>query len=272
MTNELSNFIQELGLPRYVRSFDDAVRMGKMFGFKPSLIWSRDHAKKSLSHMDEPVYIYSLYVHCRFTDRQTHSVQDLNRSVVFLTENKFVCIDFDQNKKVEIPLGDIRSVANSIGTSDGIYFRTQELNVDIVFIEKLKNLNLTRDLIIHLAANSTAFSPPTQPAPDAPATRTDATSTTSLPSAKSSVIDCVGCGAAVIIPPDTLGKCEYCDRPAAKPQKVSRPISSPSAAPPIPTPSTNVADELKKYKELLDLGVISQNDFEVAKAKLLGQV
>lgn len=37
-------------------------------------------------------------------------------------------------------------------------------------------------------------------------------------------------------------------------------------------PSSNVADELKKYKDLLDSGVLNQEEFDEAKAKLLGKL
>ena len=35
-------------------------------------------------------------------------------------------------------------------------------------------------------------------------------------------------------------------------------------------PAISVADELKKFKELLDMGVISNEDFEEKKKQLLG--
>ena len=38
----------------------------------------------------------------------------------------------------------------------------------------------------------------------------------------------------------------------------------------VPTPATSNADELKKYKELLDMGVISQEEFDAKKKQLLG--
>ncbi|MBQ8796637.1 MAG: SHOCT domain-containing protein [Oscillospiraceae bacterium] len=43
--------------------------------------------------------------------------------------------------------------------------------------------------------------------------------------------------------------------------------SVPTAA---PTPATSNADELKKYKELFDMGVISQEEFDAKKKQLLG--
>ena len=36
-----------------------------------------------------------------------------------------------------------------------------------------------------------------------------------------------------------------------------------------PTQAVSVADELKKFKELLDMGAISQEEYDAQKAKLL---
>ena len=38
-----------------------------------------------------------------------------------------------------------------------------------------------------------------------------------------------------------------------------------------PTQTVSVADELKKFKELLDMGAISQEEYDAQKAKLLKQ-
>ena len=46
--------------------------------------------------------------------------------------------------------------------------------------------------------------------------------------------------------------------------------SKPKAAPTISTPATSNADELKKYKELLDMGVITQEELDAKKKQLLG--
>lgn len=43
-----------------------------------------------------------------------------------------------------------------------------------------------------------------------------------------------------------------------------------SSTPTTPTPSTSNADELKKYKELFDNGVITQEEFDAKKKQLLG--
>ena len=37
-----------------------------------------------------------------------------------------------------------------------------------------------------------------------------------------------------------------------------------------PQPTTSPADELKKYKELLDMGIITQEEFDAKKKQLLG--
>ena len=46
--------------------------------------------------------------------------------------------------------------------------------------------------------------------------------------------------------------------------------SKPDVAPTVSTPVASNADELKKYKELLDMGVISQEEFDAKKKQLLG--
>ena len=46
--------------------------------------------------------------------------------------------------------------------------------------------------------------------------------------------------------------------------------SKPEAAPAVHTPAVSNADELKKYKELLDMGVITQEEFDAKKKQLLG--
>ena len=37
-----------------------------------------------------------------------------------------------------------------------------------------------------------------------------------------------------------------------------------------PIPATSAADELKKFKELLDMGIITQEEFDAKKKQLLG--
>ena len=52
--------------------------------------------------------------------------------------------------------------------------------------------------------------------------------------------------------------------------------TAPVAAPVVPTPvsaeanATNVSEELKKYKELLDSGAITQEEYDAVKKRLLG--
>ncbi|QGI02939.1 DUF4429 domain-containing protein [Bacillus subtilis] len=47
------------------------------------------------------------------------------------------------------------------------------------------------------------------------------------------------------------------------------PAQSAAAAAPTPAPSISVADELKKYKELLDMDAITQEEYEIKKKQLL---
>lgn len=47
--------------------------------------------------------------------------------------------------------------------------------------------------------------------------------------------------------------------------KSAQPVPTPAA----PTPSTSAADELKKYKELLDMDAITQEEYDAKKKQLL---
>lgn len=47
---------------------------------------------------------------------------------------------------------------------------------------------------------------------------------------------------------------------------------APPAAPPAPSSSPSPVDELQRYKDLLDWGVISQEEYDAVKAKLLNKI
>ena len=47
---------------------------------------------------------------------------------------------------------------------------------------------------------------------------------------------------------------------------------APPAAPPAPSSSPSPVDELQRYKDLLDRGVISQEEYDAVKAKLLNKI
>lgn len=53
------------------------------------------------------------------------------------------------------------------------------------------------------------------------------------------------------------------------PDKNAQQTSNRFAPPPAPTGGQSAADELKKYKELLDAGVITDEEFQEKKKKLL---
>ena len=50
------------------------------------------------------------------------------------------------------------------------------------------------------------------------------------------------------------------------------PPYAPPAAPPAPSSSPSPVDELQRYKDLLDRGVISQEEYDAVKAKLLNKI
>lgn len=50
------------------------------------------------------------------------------------------------------------------------------------------------------------------------------------------------------------------------------PPYAPPAAPPAPSSSPSPVDELQRYKDLLDQGAISQEEYDAVKAKLLNKI
>lgn len=50
------------------------------------------------------------------------------------------------------------------------------------------------------------------------------------------------------------------------------PPYAPPAAPPAPSSSPSPVDELQRYKDLLDRGAISQEEYDAVKAKLLNKI
>jgi len=258
MTNELSVFMQDL--PQHVRNLDDAKRMAfKLGGDATTLFW-KGTINRTIKYIqpDEPLYIFTWGVTCSFTDRATGE-QWSTSGAIFLSGQRFFYFDGSIGyEKIELPLEAILTVAAQEGTfSRSISFRTASATMEVKFLDS-PNVNMVRDMIIHLSANAT--------------TQLEASGTGAKP-ASQSVVDCSGCGATVIIHQNTINKCAYCDRfVQEQPEAVNPQVAPPVAAPKAPPSSGSVADELLKYKELLNMGAINADEFEAAKRKLLGNL
>ena len=53
-------------------------------------------------------------------------------------------------------------------------------------------------------------------------------------------------------------------------ERQSKPVSAPVAIPVVKEVPVNNVEEIKKYKELLDMGIITQEEFDAKKKQLLG--
>ncbi len=65
-------------------------------------------------------------------------------------------------------------------------------------------------------------------------------------------------------------KCPKCNSTKLKTITAEEAANVQSVAAPATTPTTSAADELKKFKELLDMGAITQEEFDAKKKELLG--
>ena len=102
------------------------------------------------------------------------------------------------------------------------------------------DIDMVRELLIHLSVTATGsqFSD---------AEWDDQGEADASSGGLAQVLECRGCGATVIFHPGVINKCEYCERYV---QDVT-------------------ADELKKYKELLQMGALNHEEFEHIKRQLL---
>jgi hypothetical protein len=79
-------------------------------------------------------------------------------------------------------------------------------------------------------------------------------------------VHCGGCGAVFVTAVNTYVVCDYCDRPLVFEEEKASPLSESRSS----TPVASVADELMKFKTLLDAGALTQEEFDAKKAELLG--
>lgn len=249
MTSELSRFMHDL--PQRIYNINDAKRLRmKWEGDAPTFLWKGTiNSAIPFIEPDEQIYL--------FTWAADWGSTISNTGVVFFSQKRIAHYDA-HNNLIVIPLSHIRTVAASEGLFFGkIEFCTEDASYELRFTSK-KNVPLMRELLIHLAAGASC------PGKDG----------VILPVEEMSsliVEECPGCSAAVILH-DGIGKCEYCDRHVGQEKKDILPPAPVPVAPQIAAASSSIADELKKYKELLDMGAINVDEYNAAKARLLGQL
>ena len=106
----------------------------------------------------------------------------------------------------EIPLYKIRSVAaRNIIIRDGVSFSTDDVVVKISSGALYFQSEFVREMLIELIADA---SPPELSVPEI-----DKSASGNQPAYRAQVVDCKGCGAAVIVYHNLISWCEYCDRP-----------------------------------------------------------
>jgi len=248
MTNALATYMKNL--PQPVRDIEDTKRMSRLFGGEAMFLGWRGTVRRTIEQIepDELIYIFTWGTTNRITYRMDGKTEKQS-CALFFSNKRFLSLDIENSKIVEFPISGIRTVAARKGLIfNGVSFCTDELSMEITFASCL-DVHNARDMIIHIAA--------TMPI------GLELTSS----SLQSSIMNCLGCGAAVIVQPDTMGKCEYCNRPtqheiAIVPETNTQSIGL----------SNEVVAELKKYKELLDIGVINIAEFESVKTRLLGKL
>ena len=251
------------GLPVPIRNLEDAKNMSRRLSGQATTWLNKGNINRAISRLrpDELVYFMEWAMTCNISDtRSGQSVAGGSNSVIFFTNMRFLCFSPTPENMLEIPLADIYTVAATKGLifSD-IYFRTPALSVEIK-TSVANNIDVVREMIIYIAAMATGGGYAT--AAGVPSS-----------SASAQVCICEGCNATIIIHPGMVNKCEYCGRhvmvgvnqPAANPSFSHATAPQPTSAP----LSGSVVTELKMYKELQDAGVLSADEFEAVRKRLL---
>ena len=246
------------GLPMYIFNIDDAKKLSRKQSGQATTLFSKGDINKAIALIlpNEKIYFMEWAMYFNVTNTKTGEyIAGGSGNVIFFSDTRFFGMCTTTGNVFELPLADIYTVATNKGIifSD-ISFRTQELTI-VLKNSVANNIELIREMIIHIAASATAKTQPVE---------------MGIPSEQTLINRCVGCGATLIIHSGTINKCEYCSRLAE--QEISPMPVAPQTASPATSPLDDVAEQLKKYKELLDMGAISVVEFELIKSKLLNKL
>ena len=269
MDRMLSEYMQ--GLPMHVRTLKDAKRMALKHSCYASPSDSRSEIKKAISlmHPNENIYFIEWLITSNiFKTENGRKMEDQVGGLIFFSDTRFVCICGMTERVYETPLSEIQTVAakrNDIVDGD-LSFRTYDRTFEIKGLIA-DDINMVREMLIHLSAFATGSE-----FGDAERDESDTSS-----GGRAQVLECLGCGATVIFHSGAINKCEYCGRLVQEATTVQETatVQEMTAAQPAfgmaaqDTPPLGLADELKKYNELLQMGALSNEEFEHMKRQLL---
>ncbi|MCL2577222.1 MAG: SHOCT domain-containing protein [Defluviitaleaceae bacterium] len=239
----LAAYMQDL--PQKVKGVADARRLAAKLETDCKMgLWQNAVVRViALIKPNEFIYAMTWNAHCVTLSRnEAEREYKESHGVVFFSNMRFLHFK-DPANIIEFPLNDIYTVEAHKGNYfDGISFRTPTLHVQLSFAGAIDR-KLFRDMVIHIAASAAC-----------PSFTEGMSESNILPQ----ICECPGCGATVIIHADIKNKCDFCGRLVGKQE--------------VQTTSNSVADEIKKYKELMDKGILSEQEFEKAKGKLLSKL
>jgi len=240
---ELAAYMQDL--PREIKTITDAQRLAmKLEQNAITGLWqSAISGVIAILLPHERVYSFMWNARCVAMGRGDSQNDALeSHGVVFFSNMRFLHYRSPW-EIIEFPLNKIYTVEAHKGYYfDGISFFTPDLHVQLTFAGAIDR-KLFRDMIIHIAASAVC-----------PILSSGAVYVSTM------VCECPGCGATVIIHENVRNRCDFCNRLVEKRDLPPKKITN------------SVADEINKYKELLDKGAISEKEYEKAKESLLGKL
>jgi len=252
MNDELRSLMK--GLPMKVTDTKSATRLVEALGGTSSLLFLKKKLKQTIEHMQPEEYLYLIdwQTDFKMTHRDTGTTtSSIALGVVFFSNKRFFYYE-SPTTIIEFPLDEISSVAAYKGVIwSGVSFRSKSLDLEIRFqwVGK-KKIHVIRDMIIYLSAHTIGHCVQPDKYEQAEYAK---------------VVNCSGCNATVIIHKGTAGVCDYCNNYVSYQETVIPHVS-------VPVQESSIADELQKYKTLLDTGAISAMEYEEVKDKLLSKL
>lgn len=265
----LSEYMQ--GLPMHVRTRRDAKRLALKHYSYASTSDSKSEIKKAISlmHPSENIYYIEWLITSNiFKTEKGNMNDDQPGGLIFFSDTRFVCICGITERVYQTPLSEIYTIAarrNESADSD-LAFRTHERTFEIKGLVA-DDIAMVREMLIYLSTSATGVQ-----LCDAEWDGWGDSNTSS--SGLAQALECLGCGATVIFHPGVINKCEYCGRYVQEVTQETATVQEMTAAQPAATiatqntPPLSLADELKKYKELLQMGALTHEEFEHIKRQL----
>ena len=235
----------------FTQKWDDAQKLFKEF--KVVTFGNKKNLMKMIEYVaPEEILRYADFSNIKTIDKKTNESSGFSGTLFISNKRIFLFkpVSFGEAQYYEYPLEKVRSVSSRGNglTGGNITFTTDSQAISFMLSYDKSVINKVAAILDGTIQNSLELRQTISIEE-----KTDDTF---------GVVDCPGCGAAQIVKIGTIEKCDYCDRPLTieKPKANQQPTVTEFSSS-ISSSTVSAADELVKFKSLLDSGIITQEEF-----------